>query len=178
MINLSLSKNSINAVKNKFINIKKNMPKVNYYFMRVSCRWISKEANTILDNSINFQEINTAIRTSWSIQPESANKVRLVNTDDVSAYVEFGTGQVGEQNPHVASSNANYRYNVPSSKKKENKLTGEINWTFKLPNGNYITFNGYVGKAFLYKAFRKYVDSKIYEKIYEQCFVEINKEFL
>lgn len=170
---LRLSKTGINEVKQKLIQIELNMHRVNELFRLKSCDWISQEANINLDNSINSDfPIVTDIRNSWTTIT-FGNTTKLINKDYRSAFVEFGTGQVGQTSPHIESKNAGYRYNVPSNSKDDNGY-----WTFRLPNGNWITFNGYVGKAFLYKAFRKYVDTKVYDKIYKESFEEINKGLL
>lgn len=173
MININLSKNSINEAKEKIINIRKNQSKVDNLFRKVSCRWIVNEANKNLDNSINSgYPIVTEIRNNWRTI-DFGNVITLLNHNEISAYVEFGTGKKGQMNPHSKSKIAGYEYNIPTDKKDS-----QGRWTFKLPNGDYLTFDGYVGKGFLYKAFRKYVDLKVYNEIYIKCFNEINKEFL
>lgn len=170
---LRLSKTGINEFKQNLIKIRDNTKKVNDLFRLRSCDWITKEANINLDSSIKEgYEIVTDIRNSWR-KTTNGNVTRLINDDYRSAYVEFGTGVKGQNSPHIERKRAGYVYNKPSKYKDEDGY-----WTFRLPNGNWITFNGYIGKAFLYKAFRKYVDTKVYEKIYKEVFEEINKGLL
>lgn len=170
---LRISKTGINEVKQKLTEIKNNIEKVNELFRLRSCDWIAKEANINLDSSINSgYPIVTDIRNSWTTIT-FGSVTKLINTDYNSAFVEFGTGEVGQTSPHIESKKAGYQYNVPSNSKNENGY-----WTFRLPNDNWITFKGYIGKAYLYKAFRKYVDTKVYEKIYKETFEEINKGLL
>ena len=49
----------------------------------------------------------------------------LINEYQKAVYVEFGTGIVGEENPHKMASSAGYEYNVDSPYKDE-----QGRWTF------------------------------------------------
>lgn len=84
---------------------------------------------------------------------------RLVNYDEFSPYVEFGTGMVGKSLQHKMAKKSGYKYNIDTPYKKNGK------WTFKIPNTDEFIYNfsGYVGKAFLYNA-----SYDIHNNIYNQ----------
>lgn len=123
-LNSKSIKNAIKIIKNqKKIIAEQMIPE----YLRRSAEWIKNRANEILNQSDIGVEIAQNISSSWYIENISNNRIKLFNVSWKSAYVEFGVGIVGANQPHPNASNTNYEYNVETQYKN---LDGS--WVFSV----------------------------------------------
>lgn len=86
-----------------------------------------------------------------------------VFTDNAYAqYVEFGTGIVGQGNPHPDAGNTGWQYDVNSH--------GEKGWKYQDKNGEWHWTKGQEGSKFMYLAFQDLEQN--YMRIGEEVFKE------
>jgi len=168
---------------NSFDRVIKNLQKVqdsastiDYWFFRYSLNWIKNRANTLLDQRTNGY--NSSIARQWTIKYYNTFAI-LENDDPNSGAIEFGIGMTGLlQHKHPKAQNYNkgvafengYKYDVDSPYKDEHR-----NWSFKLPDGRWITTSGYVGKSFLFDAIMQYKQQKKYLEFYKRAFDKVMK---
>jgi|GEM_PF-6692932 len=100
--------------------IRDKLPKA---FLEESCKWIIKEAQRQLQTYFPIDEgmrKKLGIKSSFDFKLAADNKsVRLFNSHNQAAFIEFGIGRVGENAPHAKAKEANWRYNVPSKAKDQ-----------------------------------------------------------
>jgi hypothetical protein len=75
-------------------------------------------ANAYMREADIGENVKQSIETSWTYAI-SGNILQIRNSSPKAAYVEFGVGIVGQENPHENASSAGYEYNVPSPYKAE-----------------------------------------------------------
>lgn len=153
-INVALNSKSIDdaikELKNAQVQLKSQMLTE---FMIKSCQWIVDQANDYLDKSDIGRNVIDDIKSHWSFDP-STNPVIITNTSDKAAFVEFGVGIVGQENPHDNASSARWKYNVPSQSKYAGEHHDENTWRFYVGNkddidledGNYEQLNTKSGR--------------------------------
>ena len=88
------------------------------------------------------------------------------NVNPVGAYVEFGTGLIGEQNPHGKANELGYEYDV------NNHGSKGWNWKNEELGISMFGFKGYEGKSFLYDAFLDFTIFGKYKEIYQELIKE------
>lgn len=111
------SKSVQNAIRELY-RAKYNVPKALDELLYLSCERIALLANQNLEWTEIGDLVKERIKASWDIS--AANGVAtLTNLYEKAVYVEFGTGVVGEQNPHANARKAGYDYNVDSPYKDE-----------------------------------------------------------
>lgn len=169
----SSTRKSIKKVIRKLRRIQANSGRINYWFFRYSLMWIKNRANTLLDQRTNGY--NSSIARQWTIDYFDTFAL-LKNDDPNSAAIEFGIGVKGQTEVNskvnsdikmVALENG-YQYNVPSEFKSD-----DGSWTFKLPDGKYITISGYAGKSFLYDSLMEYYARGLYNSLYQKAFDKV-----
>ena len=167
IINVELSTSSIdNAIKELTEIRKKYIKWITEDFIYESLEWIKNQAiyyHTI--RTINFP--NTAnINKDWHIKKVFKNKnnmcYELRNDNELVAYVEFGTGLVGDTLPHKVAKEVNYDYDMNNH--------GIEGWSFKNEDFSlyFIDFIGYEGQSFLYDAFYDYFYGNKWKDIFEE----------
>ena len=122
-------------------------------FLKESLMYIRDKANKNLDDRTYAFPNSANIKEDWHINPTTprfgGQAFELKNTNKLVAFVEFGTGMVGEDS-HPLADELNYEYDVNNH--------GEEGWDFynKKVGIHYVGFTGYEGKQFLYDAFFDY----------------------
>lgn len=111
------------------------------------CERIKQRANDNIAQLDLGTNVKSGIQGAWEIS-KTDNGYKLTNTwhkqhgkfEMASAYVEFGVGIVGSEEPHPEASEAGYEYNVPSSSKDEDGVWGFYTnlADLDLPDGNYL----------------------------------------
>ena len=102
-------------------------------FLEDICLWIIKLANDNLELSTIGDDVKIDIRNAWQYEI-SENRARIWNDSEKAVYVEFGVGNVGGQNPHPKSGDAQYQYNIPSEHKRASELHPDPNtWRYIAP---------------------------------------------
>lgn len=77
------------------------------------------------------------IKKGWQpIKKKDDNTYVLENTSDRSVYIEFGVGQIGEEEPHPEAGKTGYQYNKPSKYKKFDIGEGKTVWWFNASNSD------------------------------------------
>lgn len=160
---------SINDGIKQLRKFKKQLKNINRRFIISSLEWIRDRANAYLIESVkNFPE-SANVSRGWEIQSVESEfngeiAYRLINTNNLATFVEFGTGVVGLNSQHPKSDDTNYVYDKNGH--------GWQGWNFRFNyNGKwyiYDNFTGYEGKSFLYDAYYDYFYRKEYVKIYNK----------
>lgn len=167
--------NSFNKVISNLRKIQKKSNSIDYWFFRYSLNWIKNRANTLLDQRTNGY--NSSIARQWTIKYYNTFAI-LENNDPNSGAMEFGIGLTGlyEMHPNAKNNIKNvafengYDYDRESPHKDMYR-----NWSFQLPDGRWITTNGYGGKSFLFDAVMEYKQNKKYIEFYQKAFDKIMK---
>lgn len=166
IINVELSTSSIENAINTLTEIRKTIKMINDDFIYESLEFIMDRAKKY-HNARTYNFENTAnINNDWHIKRVLNRKneigYELRNDNDLVAYVEFGTGIVGEIDPHKVADKVNYEYDM-----NNHQLNG---WTFtnKEFNLHFIDFIGYEGQSFLYDAFWDYFYKDEWKRIYQK----------
>lgn len=136
-------------------------------FLRESLIWIRDRANYYLDQRTGDFKGTTNVAKSWEINVIDNNHYELRNTNINGAYVEFGVGLVGKENPHKKAKDENYEYDVNNHGKKG------WTWTNEEIGVTMYGFEGYKGKSFLYDAFFDYKRNLVYKEIFYSIFKKI-----
>lgn len=154
------------------------------------CERIKSLANENIATLDIGENVKSGIQGAWTVE-KIDNGYKLTNTwhkahgkfEMAAAYVEFGTGVVGGDNPHPKASETGYDYNVPSSSKDEDGV-----WSFftntadlDLPDGNYlvekrfgqgsrllISTQGTPATRFLYNAVMRFDSEKHAQTIWQE----------
>lgn len=172
---------------NKVINNLKNVRKalkneIDKRFISLSLDWISFKANQNLDE--NTSGIWGSNARSWTKKIDKTRGI-LENNDMNSASIEFGIGRKGAHIPKSVAQEVGFEYDKPSEYKDDNgrwifydeKTEIWVGLKFTIDeNGNrkaFRTFNGYIGKSFLYDAFMEYKQNRVWVTLYQQAFDEI-----
>lgn len=92
--------------------------------LALSCERLITLANQNLEWVEIGDMVKEKIKASWAYRV-SNGVATLTNEYQKAVYVEFGTGVVGERNPHENAKEAGYDYNVDSPYKDE-----QGRWTF------------------------------------------------
>ena len=121
-INLD-TKSVQNAIKELY-RAKSLVPAAIDELLALSCQRLVLLANQNLEWVEIGDMVKEKIKASWSYTVLNG-VATLVNEYQKAVYVEFGTGIVGEQNPHKNARKAGYDYNVDSPYKDE-----QGRWTF------------------------------------------------
>ena len=166
VINVELPTSSVDNAIKQLTNIRKSIKMINEDFIIESLEWVMEKAKKYHElRTYNFP--NTAnINNDWKIKKVFGKKnemgYKLINNNELVAYVEFGTGIVGEMQPHKQANNVNYEYDM-----NNHKLDG---WTFYNDEFNlyFIDFIGYEGQSFLYDAFWDYFYKDKWKEIYQK----------
>lgn len=85
-------------------------------FLRQCAIWLIKRANEYVDTSGVGIEVREDIKNSWDYTV-TKTAVIVQNFAEKAIYVEFGTGAVGESNPHAMAKQNNYHYNTATGAK-------------------------------------------------------------
>jgi hypothetical protein len=130
-INLD-TKSVQNAIKELY-RARNNVPKAIDELLALSCERLAFLANENLETTTIGETLKSKIKSSWKIAV-SNGIATLTNLEEKAVYVEFGTGVVGENNPHPKANssinNPRYKYNVPSESKYAGKYHDEDTWRF------------------------------------------------
>ena len=155
-INVELNKVSLERAIKELKYIRSTINIINQQFIDESLDWIIDRAIHYLNIRVhNFPNTaNIQDGKYWHKNPILKEKNRIVyelrNDNEFSAYVEFGTGIVGMQNPHQMAGEVDYKYDINNH--------GDKGWTFYNENVPlYLKgFTGYEGKSFLYDSMWDY----------------------
>ena len=168
--------------KNDFIRLK-------YKYIKNCLKWILEKSIYYLRNDDTFEPsfIDDVEKQTNIIYTQSYNNTMnayLEYYSDDAIFAEFGTGHEGKIQPHPMARSTQGKSPIYHYESGENSRQGG-SWTWKIPEKyqmtgmpEYITFKGYRGKKFIYKAFRDFVNYKIYETEYEKIInALLNKHF-
>ena len=161
---------SIEKAINKLRFIRKTLPLVNREFMKESLNWIKERANFYLNEKVGYFKGSANISDSWNITPSNSKyggkAYQLINDNKFVAYVEFGTGIVGKNEPHKKAEETGYEYDVNGHEENGWNFRVNFNNTWHIFNG----FTGYEGKSFLYDAFFDYFHLGKWKEIYQEIY--------
>lgn len=130
------------------------------------------------------------IKNGWQPIRKDGDKYILENISDRSVYIEFGIGQVGEEDPHPVAGRAGYLYNVPSNAKRFDFGEGRTIWWFRATNGYIDILNndkyrldsirtrrgiviktaGQPATMFAFNALQDFIDGEMYVPIAKELF--------
>ena len=132
VLTFDLSEKGIKKVQKELEKIQERLKNdINIEFIRLSLEWIKNRAYKYLLASGHDLDLVNAINGSWKL---NLNKISgtLINDYDKSAYVEFGVGEVGQEQPYSNqfATELHWEYNLPTYSK--NYITGE--WSFVIDN--------------------------------------------
>lgn len=132
VLTFDLSEKGIKKVQDELKKIQEQLKNnINIEFIRLSLEWIKNRAYKYLLASGHDLDLVNAINGSWKV---NLNKISgtLINDYDKSAYVEFGVGEVGQEQPYSNqfATELHWEYNLPTYSK--NYMTGE--WSFVIDN--------------------------------------------
>lgn len=117
-LTIDLNSKSVQNAIRELYRARNNVSKALDELLYLSCERIALLANQNLEWAEIGDLVKERIKASWDIFV--ANGVATLTNDYQKAvYVEFGTGVVGEQNPHANARKAGYDYNVDSPYKDE-----------------------------------------------------------
>lgn len=181
IIKLKLSAEDCRKLKKKLKAYKNKLLNINYEYMKACLEWISDRSRTLLyeDDTFEPSEISDIFsKENCYVKQDlkNPNRATLIYCSEIVAWVEFGTGIVGQSDPHpLANQGVTYNYAVgDKSGNAENNFT----WVWENPlydNEKHAT-QGYVGKQFIYKAIKDFINEKQAIKIYKQKYEQIEKE--
>lgn len=117
-IKVELNSKSVQNAIRELHRAKYNLLKAIDELLYLSCERIALFANQNLEWVGIGNIVKEQIKASWDIKV-SNGVATLTNLHQKAVYVEFGTGVVGEQNPHKNAKKAGYDYNVDSPYKDE-----------------------------------------------------------
>ena len=138
---ITISLNDKKSLKNaidELERMKKVAKQINDEFLKRCLVWIKERADFYLDRRVGKYKGTAEISKSWIIEKVDKNRWRLRNVNPVGAYVEFGTGLIGEQKPHGKANELDYEYDVNNH--------GYRGWYYTDENGNIIWTNGFAGR--------------------------------
>lgn len=166
---ITISLNDKKSLKNaidELERMKKVAKQINDEFLKRCLVWIKERADFYLDRRVGKYKGTAEISKSWIIEKVDKNRWRLRNVNPVGAYVEFGTGLIGEQNPHGKANELGYEYDV------NNHGSKGWNWENEELGISMFGFKGYEGKSFLYDAFLDFTIFGKYKEIYQELIKE------
>lgn len=167
VINISLNENgSLEKAVEELTKMKKAIAEVNDEFFKRSLVWIKNKADDYLEKRVGAFKGTANVSQSWVIEKISKNHWALRNVNPYGAYIEFGTGIIGQRNPHGKAKELEYEYDVNNR--------GEKGWNWKNEELgiSMFGFKGYEGKSFLYDAFLDFVLFSKYRDIYQEIIKE------
>lgn len=123
-ITVNLNQTSVRSAIAKLQKAKSQLPTMLNELLMQSCEALIVLANQNLEWVGIGDAVKEKIKLSWSYTVKNG-VATLINEYQKAVYVEFGTGIVGEENPHKMASSAGYEYNVDSPYKDE-----QGRWTF------------------------------------------------
>lgn len=123
-ITVNLNQTSVRSAIAKLQKAKSQLPTMLNELLMQSCEALIVLANQNLEWVGIGDAVKEKIKLSWSYTVKNG-VATLINEYQKAVYVEFGTGIVGEENPHKMASAAGYEYNVDSPYKDE-----QGRWTF------------------------------------------------
>ena len=173
VIKIELDSKNLKKISEKLDEIQKEIPTVNLSFIKKSCQWIYDRSIDILQEkdtliTPHISGIEKDIRTEIIPVGKNIIKCNLYYYNEIVAWVEFGTGIVGEEAKHPLADEFGYKYN--SGEINSNNPEGRWNWYNPKYNIGMSGFQGYEGKRFIYEACQEFINKKIYVKIYSEEF--------
>lgn len=144
------------------LNCLKKLPAVNQKFISRSLEFIEENAKIYIDQTTggsNWYQLTGNLKNSFEKELLD-NLGKLINNCYYSAYVEYGTGVVGN-GTHPDSEG--YVYDV--------NMHGDNGWWFFDDKGNMHWTKGMEAHRFLYNAINDYVDGE-YKKIFDEVWKE------
>lgn len=123
-IKITLNEKSIKEAITAFNKAKSQLPVMKKEFYEKCCENITQLANKNLISWDIGENVKDDILNGW-VYDVFENGAIIKNNAKKAVYVEFGTGIVGQEQPHPNSSNTNYEYNRESKYKDS-----EGRWTF------------------------------------------------
>lgn len=185
-LKVALNSKSINALISQLNEIKTTiLPNMIEHFLTRCCEEIKIKANKNLETSGLGADVISEIQGQWSISVKGKNAL-LRNGEGRGYMVEFGVGEIGENNPHPKA-DLTYAYNIPTDYKDQ---YGQ--WRFRVDStqeidlavGFYkiVEINEYeTGESkltiktkgsppimFLYNALLDFKTEKLYEKLWRE----------
>lgn len=165
IINFTLTEKSIKKAQNKLKDLKKTIHNLQIDFAIDCLEWVRDRAILYFkERTKKFKAFFSNIDKieTWVITSLGNNTYELRCASDIAAYIEFGTGIVGQQDTNNRANQVGWNYDVNGH--------GEEGWTFYNKQYNIFVkgFTGYAGKSFLYDAFWDFFFHKEYEVIFEK----------
>lgn len=162
-----LSEKSFEDLEKKIKLISENIPELEKIFLLISLVWLEKKAKLNVRESVGKTGyIPTGELEEGFQKYANANLGILKNECPYSAYVEYGTGIRGKNNPHPDVDIIGYAYDVNSH--------GEIGWIYYDSKKNTHWTQGLSAHRFMYNA----LNSFLYQGGIGECMDKTFKSFL
>lgn len=177
-IDLKLSVEDCKKLKKQLETYKEKLSNFNIEYMKKCLDWVKERSIALLNEDDTFEPSEISdIRDKISIRKDKTtqNKVVLRYYSEIVAWVEFGTGIVGQSDPHpLANQGTTYNYAVGEySGNEENNFTWR--WINPAYDDKTHETQGYVGKQFIYKAVKDFINEKQAIEIYKQEYDKIEE---
>lgn len=124
-ITIGLSQKSIDNAIEQLQNEKKRLKQMKIELFEEACKYFLNQANTYIDRRDIGQDLKEELKASWHYSV-SEKGVKITNTCEKSAYVEFGVGIVGQSYPHPMADENDYQYNTDTIAKH-----ADGSWVFR-----------------------------------------------
>lgn len=194
-IKITLNEKSIKEAITAFNKAKSQLPVMKKEFYEKCCENITQLANKNLISWDIGENVKDDILNGW-VYDVFENGAIIKNNAKKAVYVEFGTGIVGQEQPHPRANiqsppNENYEYNVPSVFKRAGKYHDENTWRFykqdlsdvDLQDGYYETWytssgdikiitRGAPASLFVFNAILEFKEKNLAKKIWEEIKVK------
>lgn len=163
---------------------KKIMESIIPEFLKLCCYEIQRIANRNLYALGFSSDMVAEVEAGWQPPIKITNTSYLLRNTGRAYLLEFGTGIIGEQNPHEYANEAGYEYNVDSDYKRD-----DGSWTFRFRGVDaldvkeeyilrkflsakkgtpIILTKGQPAQMFVYDAFSEFFGLGTYKKLWEE----------
>ena len=116
-ITIGLSRKSIDDAIEQLNAEKKRLKQMKIELFEEACKYFLNQANTYIDRRDIGQDLKEELKASWHYSI-SEKGVKITNSCEKSAYVEFGVGIVGQSYPHPMADENDYEYNTDTISKQ------------------------------------------------------------
>lgn len=136
-----LSPSSIDNLTKELKNYQEELKKAKKYILEALAKYAEERIKHYISETVGQggYPITNTLLNSIKTSPIVDDMVSIYTDLAYAKYVEFGTGIVGSNNPHPATSEANWTY-------------GEKGWVYHGSDGNYYYTEGQEAHQFIYRA--------------------------
>ena len=155
------SVNSIRELKKDISKFESRLPRLKRKFIKYSLDFLEQRAKYWIRQTTGGSSWYVLTHELENSFKKDATVGKIINDCWWSAYVEFGTGVVGEGTHEDPQ---NYQYDINNH--------GEDGWWFKDDKGRLHWTKGMTAHRFMYQAMNEYVNGE-YKKIFKKAFDEV-----